>query len=291
MTYRVYKPLPRFGVDDEGEPLARVAVRSTADDVPWWRQGAASFTVRERGTRGYPDGTGPRRDLGVAAEWRWLTRPGFGWGWQLRWGTNASETTPDLGVYLGALGTVWVHLEHVLPWSWLERHKPDGRDDYTTREFGVRLSAERAEWQWWAPANEWSSTAPWWQHPSVAWRTLLLGMNTTTNQVVDGGTCVVPMPERSYPATYEVVRHEHRYLRPLGRLRDAVLGPRVHRTWTVTPGAGIPVPGKGENSWDCGDDQLLSASGGSLDDAIANLVRSALRYRRTYGGEHMSVPS
>lgn len=53
---------------------------------------------------------------------------------------------------------------------------------------------------------------------------------------------------------------------------------------------GIPVPGKGENSWDCGDDATYGIHGcaGSVHEAVEMLRSSVLRSRRKYGsGEGM----
>lgn len=53
-------------------------------------------------------------------------------------------------------------------------------------------------------------------------------------------------------------------------------------------GEQIPVPGKGENSWDCGEDATyaFSCMADSVEDGIASLVRSILVRRRKYGGRN-----
>lgn len=61
----------------------------------------------------------------------------------------------------------------------------------------------------------------------------------------------------------------------------------------IEPDKPVPVPGKGESDYDCGDDAIYSISTGgqSVESAVAKMVESALRDRRRYGGQHMSVPS
>lgn len=285
----MWKPLPIFGTDDEGEPLAHLHVFANDEPRPLHLAGRASFRWREHGTRGHPDGTGPRRDLELAAEWVALRQEGFGWGWSFKWGTNASETTPDIGLYFGRWFVLWLHAGHVLPWSWLERQRPDGRTDYDSRKFGFRIDASHVEWSVWENEMCSSSSDPWWMRGYHTWRGLAFGRVATVSRTVDGGVCVVPMPERGYVASWERVEHRNEYQGRLGKLRDRLLGAPVHDSFTVRPGQPIPVPGKGENSWDLGDDAIYSASGHTLDDAIANLVKSALRLRRSYGGEHMNV--
>ena len=50
-------------------------------------------------------------------------------------------------------------------------------------------------------------------------------------------------------------------------------------------GKPIPVPGKGENSWDCDDDAIHSSHGphSTVHQAVAALVASGYRERTRYG--------
>lgn len=50
-------------------------------------------------------------------------------------------------------------------------------------------------------------------------------------------------------------------------------------------GKPIPVPGKGENSWDCDDDAIHSSHGphSTVHQAVAALVASVYRDRTRYG--------
>lgn len=88
---------------------------------------------------------------------------------------------------------------------------------------------------------------------------------------------IVPMPEGSYKAiaTPSRATWRRRWYWP-DRVRDSV--------WLEIPG-GIPHSGKGENSWDCGDDGLYGIGGDTIEDAIANAVRTSLRNRRRYGND------
>jgi hypothetical protein len=68
------------------------------------------------------------------------------------------------------------------------------------------------------------------------------------------------------------------------------------RTWTYRFGivkrrdsvdlridGGIPFSGKGENSWDCGDDGLYGTGGDTLEKAIGHVVTYVLERRKRYG--------
>lgn len=63
---------------------------------------------------------------------------------------------------------------------------------------------------------------------------------------------------------------------------------RTQRRWHVTPSKPLPVPGKGENSWDCDDDAIHSMSLGTdcttLHDAVGRVIASVYRDRLKYGG-------
>ncbi len=65
---------------------------------------------------------------------------------------------------------------------------------------------------------------------------------------------------------------------------------RSQRSWNITIEKGIPVPGKGENSWDCDDDAIfgLSCPATTTDpqEALNALRASVERTRQRYGGKN-----
>lgn len=87
----------------------------------------------------------------------------------------------------------------------------------------------------------------------------------------------VTMPEASYPGTAQ------RFVSTTGyaRFRKAQRTPRVN----IEIPQGIPIPGKGENVWDLGDDAIfaLTCPAESIDEAIEELRQSAFRTRRKHG--------
>lgn len=261
-----------------------------------WRHGRAKVAFRGRGRRwkyGSPDTNpryGERGDLGIDGEWKFLRR-GHGVGFEVSWGTNGSETTPDIGLFLGPLASLWLQFEHVIPYRWLERKKPDGTDDYETRVFGLRLVDGRLRWQCWAPKNSWSAKDPKWMQGSVD---LLKPLRLVHKEAVveDSGTCVIPMLESNYAAVYAIERRTYARTGRLGALIDRITGQKVRYTTEITPGLPIPIPGKGENSWDCEDDHIhaITRPGRSVPDAVGAFVASVLSTRERYGGQHMNIP-
>lgn len=105
----------------------------------------------------------------------------------------------------------------------------------------------------------------------------LLGRRECTTEIVGRGDALVPMPEGVYPATWERERRTWRRARLPWALQT-----RTDVSLNIEPG--IPVPGKGENSWDIEDDAVCGTGGGSVAAAVGNAVASATRQRRQYAG-------
>lgn len=255
-------------------------------DEPLWRQGAAYLTLRSAGVRWRNAG---RRDIELSAEWHVLPPKSHRHGVGVAFKWPAGIGSIRLSLYASALGSLWLRLDGLLP----ERFHAPGHAD---REAYVRAGTLSTGWtSWavraalWSKVHHWSSRAPWWEQEHKLGLGRLLGKWRTDSTVVDSGDCVVPLPERSYPASFEVERFEGSWTGPLGRR----LPPKVWHRCKVTPETPIPIPGKGENSWDCDDDHVHSTSvvGRDPERAVGDLVASVLSTRARYGGAHMNEPS
>jgi len=91
----------------------------------------------------------------------------------------------------------------------------------------------------------------------------------------------IDLPEGTYPAFAEV--EEILYERPrLGRLSRT-----TRRSTTVDVPGGVPVPGKGESSWNLDDDAIYSQSSAARTpaEAFEALREAALSSRRRYASE------
>lgn len=160
---------------------------------------------------------------------------------------------------------------------------------------------DRAVW-WQAWHDKWShsSKTPKWRAGNFHWWDWLTGKPTRSTEIVEGPTdVVVPMPEGAYKATVTLERSTWKRPRwPWPQIHhsyelDVVSRPGPNGPY-VPENAGpgepqsdgyIPVPGKGENAWDCGGDGIFSqhGSGRTVEAAIARVVQSALRERRRRG--------
>jgi hypothetical protein len=94
-------------------------------------------------------------------------------------------------------------------------------------------------------------------------------------------------PEGDYPISIKLSEDSWKYKRwPYWPLTKVISRAQVE----VIDEKGIPVPGKGENSWDCGDTATHSISGpaNSVHEAMEMLRSSVNRTRSKYGsGEAM----
>lgn len=166
---------------------------------------------------------------------------------------------------------------------WLTTPLRFGPREYASRNY-IDLSVHDAAvwWQFGGDRMSWSSKTPKWKNGNFKLDDFFLGKQ---RYVQGSGTLhrvKIPMPEGSYDA--EVELREDRWERPRWRTL------RLRRASVNVP-QGIPHAGKGENSWDCGEDRLWGWSGPAenIEDAIAKTVQSVLRSRRRYDGNVNAV--
>lgn len=155
------------------------------------------------------------------------------------------------------------------------------------REFHVYWR-ERAIWLlvWGDPMGDRTRGMPWWKTTQAFhiddW---VLGRRVHTLVEHSKHDVLIPMPEGSYPAIVTV--QTRTWKRPRWPF------PLVRKECSVEIPGGIPHEGKGENSWDCGEDGLwgCGSSGHDLAKAIAHTVESVLGSRQRYGGglEHRGL--
>lgn len=108
----------------------------------------------------------------------------------------------------------------------------------------------------------------------------LLGRQKTVVAHDDPINMIVPMPEGDYPVIVQRVTLRHwRNRTPFYK--------RIVVRYDIESESGIPIPGKGENSWDLDDNAIFSA-GYACDtsyEALAKFAEYILERRLKYGGE------
>lgn len=136
----------------------------------------------------------------------------------------------------------------------------------------------------WIDDHSWSNKKSWLEQRqwNINLLDALLGRWKYTERNLEERDVVVPMPEGNYSATVKVF--ESTWKRPKWFPRKMI------RT-TVNIPNGIPHPGKGENSWDCGMDATygLTSQAKTVEEAIGECVKIILNNRRRYGGKNWKL--
>lgn len=225
---------------------------------------------------------GERGVLGL--EWGFF-KPSFG----VSFGAEASDGVGLKASLCVSLFTLYVHAhggpfawaaKKILPWHDVEH---DGKTYriHADREVSFRVFDWALQWTIWKDWRDgWSSRDPRWRDGSFDVVDFVFGRTSYEERVLLEEPVVVPMPERGYRGTVKI--QERTWRRP-----------RWPLVWHRRVGADvdmgkdpIPFPGKGENSWDCGEDALYGSSNHATtaSEAIAKVVESVLRSRHRHGG-------
>lgn len=134
----------------------------------------------------------------------------------------------------------------------------------------------------WERKYEWRSSDPWWKKsirfPVKDW---LLGRRKVNRSEGDPEAVYIPMPEGCYIAKATPVK--------LTFTRRWYIPKETKEYVNINIEGGIPYRGKGENSWDCGDDGLWGTGGDTVEGAIGNVVATVLKNRKKYGYDSKST--
>lgn len=187
-------------------------------------------------------------------------------------GWNISVRIPPFALYLSLdhIGLWQPKKTHIFTWDNNRQVElPDRREfDFSISDWTIRLTP-------WGRWGEWVSVDPWWiRGLTLDLKRLVLGRTTYAAEELALVPCDVPMPEGYYQAVAKVQRVTRGRERWFKRTAQEV---------QLEIQRGIPFAGKGENSFDCGDDGLFGISGDSIDDAIRRARESVLRSRALYG--------
>lgn len=152
---------------------------------------------------------------------------------------------------------------------------------YITRDLSLNVHNWALWWSVWSPNGEWSSQCPKWRHGS--WHPLGR-YQRQSEELLQTERVEVPMPERTYRGVGTLSKTTWGWTR-LPRIFDQEIFTTEIK---MDEGEQVPHPGKGENSWDCGEDATFSSSGPhrNIEEAIGSLVGSVMRSRRRHGGRN-----
>ena len=192
----------------------------------------------------------------------------------------------EVSLVVGGNKQITVHLRLLLfslyisfdMWKWLKKWKVFSR--YPGRELSFGFYDWAWHWNVWTNQDEWDSKTPKWRDGYFSIPDFVLGKTECTTVKHDPISATVSLPEGNYPVT--VIFETRTWKRPRWPLA------RVRSGADVDSEQGIPIPGKGENSWDCGEDAYhsIGTSATTIEEAIAYTIEVVTERRLKYGGKN-----
>jgi hypothetical protein len=185
---------------------------------------------------------------------------------------------PWFGLYLGA--------EDVLPRRW-QFYNP-GQKYPSERQLGITWH-DQAMWidLWRDPHESWGHGGPsFWKdarsrqrHIVIHPLDILFGRTKCTTEQLDAQPADVVLPEATYPVRVVIERRVWTRKRWPGIWQERTNA-------TVESEKGIPIPGKGENSYDCEDDAYFSIGTPTqtVTDAARYAAERVMETRARYAG-------
>lgn len=229
------------------------------------------------------------------------------WGpWRLEWvlprggfrfelAVNEGDDQREWQISIGFPFLFALYLSVRTPWQFPVGHWFEYQGQRTflneARHFSVYWHEKALWWTLWAdPMGGWSRDSPYWSVThSLHFDDLVLGKRKHKHVILsDWSDRLIPMPEGCYPARMRLEKRT--WTRPRWPWKPF----RIEQVYIQIelPG-GVPFEGKGENSYDCGEDGLwgCSSSGTSYEKAISHVVESVLESRRRYGFNETNRPT
>lgn len=129
----------------------------------------------------------------------------------------------------------------------------------------------------WNDPDEYRREDPKWWKFRIDFQDLFWGKPIHSKEVLEERTVIIPMPEKSYVGLATL--YVQRWTYPRWFTKE-------FKGCEIKVEEGIPMEGKGENSWDCGRDATygLSCGAKTIPEAVGKLVGSVLNDRVKYGG-------
>lgn len=172
-------------------------------------------------------------------------------------------------------GTMPEALVKLLPWK-LNRREYNYAGG--SRSIGVRVFDDAIWIDVWNDDHETRRNDPWWMRGVIHPLDILLGPMKHTEEQLQVSSAYIPMPEALYMGKARVT------LDTWKRPRWPFPSVKAKHVQLEVPN-GIPVEGKGESGYDCGEDALhgISVQADSVEEAIGKFVASVYRERRKHG--------
>ena len=174
------------------------------------------------------------------------------------------------------LFNIFIGFKNNFLYRMLEKITKRKGDKYTNgRSIGISFHNNTLWIDLWDDEMEHRHDDPWWWRFNINFVDLLKGKSKCEVEVLKEKEVEIYMPEKMYKGKATVERRTWTFPRWFSK---------NHTSTTIDVEEGVPFPGKGTCSHNCGNDALFgsSISGGNIEKAIGNFIGSVLDNRNRY---------
>lgn len=238
-------------------------------------------TIRDKGARRWFLNWGGKLDWGVSAEVSWRWRSGF----IATCGYGGQEDFVEWTLAIPRL--VFLHVAVDTPFRWKKLRPFDGRYSESEAKFGIRtvggtlylLVGHDSMGTYYGTHGRGGDIGRWLRDIKRNRQITLfrddwiLGHPRHMCEVLEEGIPIVVNVGQWDGDSY---RGTAKHTRRTWKRRFST---KVSDGYEIDMQQGIPFPGKGENSWDCGDDAYYGFGGQSIESAISTIVAETVKRR------------
>jgi len=203
------------------------------------------------------------------SEWYLLHKATSNLACKIEWGSGDGNDGIMLHIAIPKLFSFYVSIDRIFGRIFYHPNEP--------RETGFSFHHGAFYFYPFSKVNSWTRNDNWFsKYHSLDIVDFICGRNRYTEEdVTPWSDIVVAMPEGNYKGKIKLYT---------GTWKNRFRTLRIRRA-EIEMEEGIPFPGKGENSWDCGEDCTwgMTCPANTEYEAIASLIQSVLRNRRVYG--------
>lgn len=258
------------------------------DHTDPYEEGLREFNIKEMDELG-------RRDT-FMFKYGWWYRP-YDRYIKVDFGRNGEESDIRLNICL--LGLHWFSgVSSSKTKKFRVSQDKKSRYEPLTTGFSLGYAGSIFAWDFDMPKNSWKSKALKKQEGISLWRQgsfcarHILGRDKIDTTKFFGGETKVTLPEGDYPATWETNSYKRYYVRWPGKALNPFIK-QPSESISVDVEGGVPVWGKGENSWDCGLDAHFGSTSPaylSVADATREFANGVIQAREQYGDVEIPRP-
>lgn len=152
-------------------------------------------------------------------------------------------------------------------------------DKFGDREIGIHYYDGLLYWHLLSDPDNWSDSVPKWRDYSINIKRLIEGKKEHTSELLEEKSIKLCLFEKDYFGTGKLFSNSAKDR--WGRIKKSLI---VELSFPN----GIPIPGKGENGWDCEEDAIYQFNypASSIDVALEDAHQSVLNRRLKYGGKN-----